>query len=300
MHSSFSAKICKYYPDAPLIETYRTGNLICLECGLVVSVGEFMTACGCMIGDESKVKFMLERDPGLLNRRDNFGYTGLMLALAYGHHSLSRWLLSLPGLHTSIRDVGNRTALHCACAYKAPLDILISLVRLCSWETVNMKDRWGKTSLDKAVQFGNTSAALYLSWLGAECEENNRNCYYTSGGFTGGVKHTFTKVTLQTWIEAGCQEEAQYWAVVANAVNALIYLVDVENVKLDRPKLSKLAKLFGHRETWSYVTNLQNLCWERIKQTVTAVVNLSPEHLLEGGVAGPVAGVLIKMRNKDP
>ena len=150
-----------------------------------------------------------------------------------------------------------------------------------------MKDSWGDTALDCAVMRINTSAALYLSWLGAECKEEN-------------IK--YSEVTLQTWIEAGwvCQQEAQYWAVAANNINALKDLVDVENVKLDRPKLSKLAKLFDHRETWSYVTNLQNLCWERIKQTVTAVVNLSPEHLLEGGVAGPVAGVLIKMRNKDP
>ena len=27
---------CKYHPDAPLIEDYRAGDLICPECGLVV------------------------------------------------------------------------------------------------------------------------------------------------------------------------------------------------------------------------------------------------------------------------
>ena len=32
-----SARVaCKYHPDAPLIEDYRAGDLICPECGLVV------------------------------------------------------------------------------------------------------------------------------------------------------------------------------------------------------------------------------------------------------------------------
>ena len=32
-----SAKVaCRYHPDAPLIEDYRAGDLICPECGLVV------------------------------------------------------------------------------------------------------------------------------------------------------------------------------------------------------------------------------------------------------------------------
>ena len=32
-----SARVaCRYHPDAPLIEDYRAGDLICPECGLVV------------------------------------------------------------------------------------------------------------------------------------------------------------------------------------------------------------------------------------------------------------------------
>ena len=46
---------------------------------------------------------------------------------------------------------------------------------------------------------------LNLSWLGAECDEKNRR---------------YTEVTLHTWIKEGCQQEAQYWAVAANDVNA--------------------------------------------------------------------------------
>ena len=137
---------------------------------------------------------MVERDPGLLNKHSYFGYTGLMMAMDNKHHSLTRWLLSQPGLDTSLRTEEHDTALHQA-MYGAPLDIVITLVRLSSWETVNMEDGDGDTALDCAVQSKNTSAALYLSWLGAECEEENRK---------------YREVTLQTWITASCQEDAQY------------------------------------------------------------------------------------------
>ena len=118
---------------------------------------------------------MVERDPGLHNKQDRYGNTGLMVALIKKHHSLSRWLLSLPGLETNICDGNSNTSLHKACEYDAPLDIVIALVRLSTWGTVNMKNRYGRTALDWAVLFNNRSAALYFSWLGAECKRENRN-----------------------------------------------------------------------------------------------------------------------------
>ena len=145
---------------------------------------------------------MLERDPGLHNKQDINGWTGLMWALFNKHHSLCRWLLSLPGLDTNLRNNDNQAVL-CLLFWDAPLDIVITLVRLSSWETVNMKDWRGYTALDRAVEYNRTSTALYLSWLGAECMEKNRK---------------YSDVTLQTWIEAGCQQEAQYWAVAGNDV----------------------------------------------------------------------------------
>ena len=151
---------------------------------------------------------MLDRNPGLLNKQDNHGRTGLMVAVLKRHHSLCRWLLSLPGLDTSLQKQypapeNNCTALHQACIFGAPLDIVIALVRLSSWETVNMKDRIGYTALDWAIRSNNTSAVLYVSWLGAECKEEKRK---------------YKEVTLQTWIEVGPQKDAQYWAVAANYV----------------------------------------------------------------------------------
>ena len=174
------------------------------------NVVDFSVAC--IRGDESEAKTLVERDPGLYNKQDKDGITGLMGALNGEHHSLCRWLLSLPGLDTSLREEYDHTALHWACIYGAPLDILITLVRLSTWETVNMKTRETLTALDLAVVRDNASAALYLSWLGAECREEFRNCYFTGQG----EQLTFTKVNLQTWTEAGCQQDALYWAIAAN------------------------------------------------------------------------------------
>ena len=140
---------------------------------IIMLVDAVKATCG--RGDESEAKSMVERDSGLHNQQDTDGETGLMRALLFTRHSLSRWLLSLPGLDTNISSKNNFTALHCACWSGAPLDIVMSLTRLSSWETVNRKDNWGRTALDLAVKRNNASAALHLSWLGAECKEENRS-----------------------------------------------------------------------------------------------------------------------------
>ena len=99
------------------------------------NVVDFVIAC--YRGDESEAKTLVERDPGLYNKQcEEDGMTGLMIALYFEHHSLCRWLLSLPGLDTSLRDKGDSTALHWACRFDAPLDIVIALARLSSQDTV--------------------------------------------------------------------------------------------------------------------------------------------------------------------
>ena len=240
----------------------------------------------CENGDKSKAQNMVERDPSLCNKqyRDGVSVTGLMWALEYKQHSLSRWLLSLPELDANIRNGANRTALHISCVWDAPLDVVIALVRLSSWETVNMKDKAGMTALDWASDYNNTSAVLYLSWLGAEGEEENMRS---------------TEVTLQTWIDEGCQQEAQYWAVAANDIEALKLLGGMENVTLDRENIRSLAKIFDHRAIWSYVTSLQSLTWEKLQLSVPAVVTLSPKELMEKKVANHVVRVLLMYRDPE-
>ena len=225
---------------------------------------QFYSAC--RGGDEKTAKELYKNDTTMINQLFDVGYgngdsmkvTGLMVSLLGYHNqnscsSVSRWLLSLPGLDTSISCVmdhpyfhGSLTAFHFAFVTMAyiPLDIVIRLATLTSWETINKKIIMdGRTVLDVAVRT-NVSAALYLSWLGAECREENRNCYFT-GKFDGNqVKHTFPEVSLQTWMEAGCQNEAQYWAVAAKNTKALKILAKMDNVSLDKENLIILAKIF--------------------------------------------------------
>lgn len=35
-HSYKDKVVCNHHPDAPLIEDYRAGDMICSECGLIV------------------------------------------------------------------------------------------------------------------------------------------------------------------------------------------------------------------------------------------------------------------------
>ena len=233
---------------------------------------QFVKACA--DGNESRAKSLYQADPSIVKLD---GWTGLTYALYGEHHSLSRWLLSLPTLDTNICDRSNETALHWACGNDAPLDIMITLAKLSTWDTVNMQDNWGDTVLDDTATIAATSAALYLSWLGAECKEENRQ---------------YGKVTLQTWIEEGCQQDAQYWAVAANDVESLKLLARMENVTLDRERLRYLAKLFNHRAVWSYVTSLQSLAWEKMQKSFPALVNLPPSDLLDKHIPNHVVGII--------
>ena len=242
------------------------------------TIQEFIDVCG--KGDIKKAKSLYEHDHQIINKENyqidaslcqhNWEYssvTGLMQSFSEVKHSLARWLLERPELNTNFISHDGTTILQHACKMNdddTPLDIIIQLTKLCSWETVNRKDRWGDTALDYAVIYRNTSAALYLSWLGAECKEENRNCCYT-GERSSRVKHTFTAVTLQTWIETGCQQEAQYWAVVANDAQALNQLARMENITMDTENLKALAKQYNHQKifsVWGELASLTILAWE--------------------------------------
>ena len=83
-----------------------------------------------------------------------------MLALHFKRHSLSRLLLSLPGLDTSIRNEVNNTALQKACYKKAPLDIVTTLARLSTLETINMKNNYGDTALMTSLSGFNSTCLV--------------------------------------------------------------------------------------------------------------------------------------------
>jgi len=237
----------------------------------------------------------------ILKMTSRHGWKALINALCLENYSTVRLLLSLPGLDTNLLTHDNCTALYIGCSHNAPLDIVATLAGLSTWETINMRNSRGVTALDLAVRRNNISAVLFLSWIGAECRDRteNSNCYYTGTG-ANRVKHTFTlPVSLETWLEAGRLQDAQFWAVAANDLEALKNLAAMKrDVKLDKPKLRKLAEVFDHRIVWAYLSDLQSLAWERLVETVPIpAINLPPEQLLEKTVDGKVVKVLLTYRD---
>ena len=187
----------------------------------------------CSEGDKDEVKRLYELNPAILNQQDSFGWTGLMLSLSNKHHSVSRWLLGRPGIDTTATDAeDNDTALHFACRRPTPLEIVAQLAELSRRQgNFNLKNGTGLTGLDWAVVKRHPSIALHLAWLGADCKPFHRRA--------GPVK-------FQTWLDEGCQQQAQYWAVSPNDSEALDLLATTENVKMDIKNLRNLAKFFNH------------------------------------------------------
>jgi len=220
----------------------------------------------CRNGDEKTARELYDSDKSVLNLKvwgDYMhvvympGVTGLIVSMIEKHYSITSWLLSLPSLDVNMKFGPLLfTALHLAVSRDggSPLELLITLTKLASKETINLKTtndadgsvyRWiGCTALDIAVKSDQTSIAIYLSWLGAQCKEENRK---------------FGDVTLQTWLDSGCQQDAPMWAVAANDLKALRKLASMAEVILDKPILLKLAKLFGRHEIKCFLEDNQNL-----------------------------------------
>ena len=242
----------------------------------------------CRAGDESTVLSLISETPNIYNQQNREGRTGLMYSLHRCHDSLTRLLLA-QSPDISLRDRWGQTSLHLAAASNTPLDILVLLARLASKETLNSRSLPdGATALDLAIRYRQTSLALHLAWLGADCRQENRNRYTLNSQEL--TERSFTEVSLQTWLEAGERKAAQYWAVAANDVAALERLE--EEVRLDKVKLRRLARVFNHRAVWSFVTSLQSLAWHQLQLSSPTAVLLQPEQLLQSDVPGHIVKVL--------
>lgn len=74
----------------------------------------FIDACG--EGDETEARAMYKKDPEVINQTDDYEIdrTGLIKSLVSKHYSITRWLLSLPGINTNF-FTKNMSPLHVAC-----------------------------------------------------------------------------------------------------------------------------------------------------------------------------------------
>jgi len=212
----------------------------------IIMLNTFLSAC--REGDEKKARELYENDKSVLNLKlfgVAGGLTGIAHAICHKQYHICRWLLSLPDIDVNMKcgPDGDCSALHIAVSVRLPLELMISVVRLASKETINMKctiesPYIGLTALDIAIKKGEISTAIYLSWLGAQCKDENKK---------------FGDVTLHTWLDAGRHQDAPMWAVAANEPKALRELAGMAEVTFDKSILLNIAKLFDRREIKCYL-----------------------------------------------
>jgi ankyrin repeat protein len=121
------------------------------------------------IGDESRLREMLDEDVALANVYSPDGWTPLHLAAHFGHTNAVRWLLEA-GASVEARshnDLANQP-LHAAVAGNAPLDLLTLLLQAGS--DVNARQRGGFTPLQASAQNGNLAATQLLLERGADAQ----------------------------------------------------------------------------------------------------------------------------------
>jgi len=223
----------------------------------------------CIRGDEIEAMSIAEMEPGFHLKQDEHGGTALMQSLISYLHFLIRWLLAQPGLDTSLHGHDMETA--CFDAFLpsldgdrdrgAPLDVVIGLVRLSSWETINKKNIDGSTALDYAILFNHTSAALYLSWLGAECDERNRF-----------PERQFGRRAMKFWGRDATAQEKLCWAIAANM--SYMRPLSQQHEELDKEELRALARLFNRHNIcrmWGDSSSLLNLAWEKVWHSCPAL-----------------------------
>ena len=97
---------------------------------------------------------------------NSYGETGLMWSLTNNHHSLVRWLLSLPDCAVSHVNKYRGTILHIIACHSLPIpsDIMTAIFSKHSEivQIVNVVDSFGKTALNMAIDTNNEEATVNL------------------------------------------------------------------------------------------------------------------------------------------
>lgn len=119
------------------------------------------------VGDEMRLREMLEDDDALANVYSPEGWTPLHLAAHFGHTNAVRWLLGAGAdVHArSKNDLANQP-LHAAAAGQAPIELLALL--LDAGADVNARQRGGFTPIQATAQNGNLAATTLLLSRGAD------------------------------------------------------------------------------------------------------------------------------------
>ncbi|HEU5348241.1 MAG TPA: ankyrin repeat domain-containing protein [Ktedonobacterales bacterium] len=119
------------------------------------------------VGDETRLREMLEDDAELANVYSPDGWTPLHLAAHFGHTNTVRWLLEAGAdVHARSRNDLANQPLHAAAAGQAPVELLTLL--LDAGADINARQRGGFTPLQATAQNGNLAATELLLAHGAD------------------------------------------------------------------------------------------------------------------------------------
>ena len=121
------------------------------------------------VGDEMRLREMLEDDASLANVYSADGWTPLHLAAHFGHTDAARWLLDAgANVHARSRNDLANQPLHAATAGPSPVELLTLL--LDAGADVNARQRGGFTPVQATAQNGNLAATRLLLERGADAQ----------------------------------------------------------------------------------------------------------------------------------
>lgn len=121
------------------------------------------------VGDEMRLREMLEDDATLANTYSPDGWTPLHLAAHFGHTNMARWLLDAGAdVHARSRNDLANQPLHAAAAGKAPVELLVML--LDAGAEVNAREHGGFTPIQQCAENGDLAAARLLLERGADAQ----------------------------------------------------------------------------------------------------------------------------------
>lgn len=121
------------------------------------------------VGDEMRLREMLEDDGAMANVYGVDGWTPLHLAAHFGHTNTVRWLLGAGAdVHARSRNDLANQPLHAAAAGRASVELLTLL--LDAGADVNARQRGGFTPVQATAQNGDLAATQLLLARGADAQ----------------------------------------------------------------------------------------------------------------------------------
>ena len=161
-----------------------------VERGAPVSFGE-----ACALGDEERVRELLAVDPALLRSRSADGFTGLGLAIFFGHGALARWLIEEGADVNAAAENPQRVApVHAAAALRDRETMRLLLERGAD---PNAKQQMDYTPLHGAASRGDIEMAELLLAHGAR-----RDAPASDGMTPAEVARKYGHPAFAEWIEA--------------------------------------------------------------------------------------------------